>query len=115
MKLESTYKELVSLCNGLKYYIDQPIPRGITESADSHRARNIATSVKNLSNICKDDCNELLQVITKLKAKTGAKGAWASFRIALRMAWEKKKIDELEERLSRDQTNLILHICALSK
>lgn len=116
LKLESVYKELESLCDGLKSCIDHPIPpRGITENADKDHTRTIAKAVRNLSAVCKADCDEILRVIIKLKAKGGAKGTWASFRIALRMAWEKKRIDELEERLSKTQTTLTLHICTLAK
>ncbi|KAI0163508.1 hypothetical protein BJ166DRAFT_295322 [Pestalotiopsis sp. NC0098] len=120
LRLESIYKELEGLCNGLKSCEDHPSPHETIEAAEGDHAKivatavKIATAVKRLSHVCNMDCDELLRVIVQLKAKGGAKVTWASFRIALRMAWEKKNIDELEERLSRTQTALTLHICTLA-
>lgn len=115
LRLESIYNELESLCDGLKSTMDHPIPSGMDKGAKKDDARTIATAVKSLSAVCKTDCEELLGVIINLKAKGDTKGRWASFRIALKTAWEKRRIDELEERLSRSQTTLTLHICTLAK
>ncbi|KAI1740933.1 hypothetical protein F4680DRAFT_447784 [Xylaria scruposa] len=67
-----------------------------------------------LSLLCKSDCEKLLSVVDTLKKQHGPRKHWQSFRTALRMVWEKDKIEELEKRLNRIQTTMTLQICTIA-
>lgn len=116
--LDAVYNQLSKLCDGLKSGIEHRIPDHPHDDAEREiedQVSKIAISLKVLSGVCKVDCDELLRIIAKLRTKDGAKGKWVGFRTALKIAWEKKSIEELEARLSRTQTTLTLHICSLAK
>lgn len=110
-KLGTVYKQLESLCDGLKCCTEHQIIKG----DERDQVGRVVVAVKSLSKICKTDCDELLRIMQKLKTKDGTKGKWESFRTALKTAWEKKNMDELEERLCKTQITLTLHICTLAK
>ncbi|KAI0185799.1 hypothetical protein EV127DRAFT_306135, partial [Xylaria flabelliformis] len=67
-----------------------------------------------LSLRCKSDCKELLSVVKTLKKQHGPGKRWQSFRTALRIVWEKDRIEELEKRLNRTQTSMTLQICTIA-
>ncbi|KAJ8133152.1 hypothetical protein O1611_g474 [Lasiodiplodia mahajangana] len=71
-------------------------------------------SFRELSLLCKSDCEKLLSVVGTLKGKGGPGKRWQSFRTALRMVWRKEEIEELEKRLNRTQTTMTLHICTFA-
>lgn len=110
-KLDTTCEQLNSLCDGLKSCTEHRI---IGTSSNDHVTK-VLSAVKSLSEVCRTDGDELLRILKKLKTKDGSKGKWDSFRVALRKAWEKTSIDEFEERLSRTQVTLTLHICTLAQ
>lgn len=106
-------EQLQNLCEGLDACTHYEI-LGAHLAAEDH-ATKVLVAVKALCIICKTDGDELLRIVTKLRTKDGSKGKWQSFRVALRMAWEKATIDDLEARLSRTQVTLTLHICTLAQ
>jgi hypothetical protein len=73
------------------------------------------TSFRTLSLLCKSDCARLLRVVDKLKMQDGSRGRWQSFRIALKILWEKDEIEQLEGRLNKTQVTMTLHICTISR
>jgi hypothetical protein len=77
------------------------------------RMSSTAKAIQELSQSCRDDCEQLLDVTTKLKAQQSSVPGrkWESFRVVLKTLWKKKDIQDLEERLARSQTALTLHIC----
>ncbi|ETS87793.1 hypothetical protein PFICI_01621 [Pestalotiopsis fici W106-1] len=109
-KLDSVYNDLRRLCTGLEVSVKQ---RNLGKD-DQDYVVQLAVAIEDLSEICKKDCNDLLQLLLKFKTKTGLNGKWSSFRVALRTVWGKKTIDELEQRLSKTQHTLTLHICILA-
>lgn len=110
-KLDSVYADLERLSTGL----EQGAQLQISDKDKKDPIRGITIAVERLSDHCKRDCSELLQILSKLKTKNAAGGKWKSFRVAVRTVWENKRMEELEERLSKTQQTLILHICALAK
>ncbi|GAP91527.1 putative NACHT nucleoside triphosphatase [Rosellinia necatrix] len=71
-------------------------------------------SLQKLSLQCQSDCDKLLSVVNTLKGKGRPGKRWQSFRAALKMAWEKKTIEELESRLNRTQMTMTLQICTIA-
>ncbi|KAI0102583.1 hypothetical protein GGR51DRAFT_527012 [Nemania sp. FL0031] len=71
-------------------------------------------SFRELSLLCKSDCEELLSVVDTLKGQCGPRKRWRSFRTALSILWKKDKIEELEKRLNRTQMTMTLHICTIA-
>ncbi|KAL1851056.1 hypothetical protein Daus18300_012665 [Diaporthe australafricana] len=108
--MNSKKQPAISLCNGLESCSEHQIQR----AANEDHVVKILVAVKALCEVCKSDGDELLRIIKKLRTKPDAKGKWDSFRVALKKAWEKTSIDELEARLSRTQVTLTLHICTLT-
>ncbi|KAI1456279.1 hypothetical protein F4805DRAFT_458928 [Annulohypoxylon moriforme] len=75
------------------------------------------TAVKALDEICrscKEDCDKIEEIATRLQVKDGGHRRWRSFRAALEFAWKSKEVAELDNRMQRRQAALTLHICAIS-
>lgn len=111
-EIDSICYKLQSLCDGLESCSEHQIQRAGND--DDHVVK-VLIAVKALCEVCKSDGEKLLQVVGKLRTKHGSNGKWNSFRIALKGAWEKTKVDELEGRLSRTQVTLTMHICTLAQ
>lgn len=123
-RLDTVCEKLQVLCKGLQSCMEHEIPEATGEHDVDDVTKIFAVkklddvtevfiAVKELCATCKVDGDELLRVTKTLKTKNGSKGKWDSFRVALRKAWEKASIDELETRLSRTQGTMTLHICTL--
>lgn len=69
------------------------------------------TSFHELASLCKRDCERLLRVVDKLKTQNGSAGPWQCFRAALKAMWKKGEIEALEQRLTRTQVTMTLHVC----
>lgn len=109
--LENICERLQSLCDDLNSCADYEIPKGDRED----RVVKVLIAVQGLCEVCKDDGEDLLRITNKLKTKNESRGKWVSFGVALKKAWAKTSIDELEARLSRTQATLTLHICTLTQ
>lgn len=110
-RLDSVCERLQDLCDGLQSCAEHRI---LGTHADEHVAE-IFVAVKSLCASCKVDGDELLRIAKTLRTKHGSTGKWDSFKAALKTAWEKSRIDELEARLSRTQVTITLHICTLAQ
>lgn len=109
-RLDLVCEELQVLCDGLQSCIEHRIPGA---HAGCHVTK-VFIAVKALSEACKADGDALLRITKKLRTKNGSTGKLDSFRVSLKKAWEKSSIDELQERLSRTQATMTLHICTLA-
>lgn len=110
-RLDGFCEQLKDLCDGLQSCTDHKIP----EAHAGDHVTKIFTAVKSLCVDCKTDGDELLRITKTLRTKNGSKRKWDSFIVALKKAWEKSSISELEERLSRTQVTMTLHICTLAQ
>lgn len=110
-RLDGVCEQLKDLCDGLQSCTDHKIP----EAHARDHVTKVLTAVKILCVDCKTDGDELLRITKTLRTKNGSKGKWDSFIVALKKAWEKSSIGELEERLSRTQVTMTLHICTLAQ
>jgi hypothetical protein len=77
-------------------------PQGTTNHAH-------ISALIDLSRDCKDVCDQLLEMIQKLKVKDGRFRRFRSFRAALEAAWDGNRIAELESRLDRFQKVILFH------
>jgi hypothetical protein len=68
-------------------------------------------AVNELREECRRDTVALLDLIKALKAKKDSK--WSSFRKALKCAWEKERIDQLEKRLKDHRSEIATHLVAV--
>lgn len=110
-RLDAVCEQLKDLCDGLQSCSEHKISGAL---AEDHVAK-VFIAVKSLCVVCKADGDELLRITKTLRTKNGSKGKWDSSIVALKKAWEKSSIDELEERLSRTQVAMTLHICTLAQ
>ncbi|KAG8158210.1 hypothetical protein KVR01_011971 [Diaporthe batatas] len=109
-RLDVVCEKLQDLCDGLESCTEYKIPGTDAEEQVS----KVFVAVKSLCATCRTDGHELLRITRTLRTKNGSRGKWDSFKVALKKAWEKSSIDELEERLSRTQVTMTLHICTLA-
>lgn len=111
--LDTLYGHLQRLSDGLTPGTDQ---RGAVldfEVTGCKEADNSLLSLKHLAEDCKADCDRLLSVTARLKTNSHSTSRWSSFVIALRNVWERKQIEELEERLKKLQITMNLHVCTV--
>jgi hypothetical protein len=75
-------------------------PSNASRNHEQHGSVSVhgSSSFRTLSLLCKSDCEKLLRVVRKLKTQDASRGRWQSFRIALRTLWDKKEIEDLEQR-----------------
>ncbi|KAF6809448.1 hypothetical protein CSOJ01_06926 [Colletotrichum sojae] len=71
----------------------------------STRSNSSDHTLRNMSTLCKSDCEKLLTKIKELKDSGGSRGRWRSFRIALKYVWNEEEIQDLEHRLIRTQVS----------
>lgn len=74
-------------------------------------------ALKQISGACNDDCKRLLAIVDRLKLqpnKANQTRHWESFKVALKSVLKTREIGELEQRLHRLQTTLILQICNMA-
>lgn len=110
-RLDAVCEQLQDLCDGLQKCTNHGISRAHSED----HVTKVFIAVKRLCVACKADGDELLRITKTLRTKNGSKGKWDNFIIALKKAWEKSSIDELEARLSRTQAAMTLHICTFAQ
>ncbi|KAI0440511.1 hypothetical protein F4803DRAFT_465700 [Xylaria telfairii] len=78
-------------------------------------ANRRAAALGSLATKCKHDCDQLLEIVTRLKTSsvTGPRW-WASFVVALKEVAKAKEVKEIQERIEGYQGQMILHLCAIS-
>ncbi|XTI85064.1 hypothetical protein V2W45_1340058 [Cenococcum geophilum] len=72
------------------------------------------SAINDLSQVCINECNKLLEVAPKLKCEPDSRTRWQSFRIALMTVWKEREIASLEKRLQGVQVALTLQVCSLT-
>lgn len=110
-KLDEVYEQLQNLFNALESCTKHDIVK--LDYCDP--VVKELKAIIHLSQICKSDSQELLKIIKRLRTKDGSKGRWDSFRVALRTALKKSTINELDNRFSKNQVALTLHIYTLTQ
>jgi len=73
------------------------------------------SAINDLSQVCRNECNKLLEVVPKLKCEPDSRTRWQSFRIALMTVWKEKEIASREKRLQGVQVALTLQVCSLTR
>ncbi|KAI0100085.1 hypothetical protein GGR51DRAFT_378842 [Nemania sp. FL0031] len=107
--LDTVYGRLNKLSAGLRTRSE----KGLFDSLEPHE--NVEAII-DLSRACEADCRKLMTIVKNIKLGAGLKGPklWLSFKAAVKAAIEKNEIIRLEERLSRTQVALTLHICTIT-
>jgi hypothetical protein len=82
------------------------------ETSDPNIKKQLKVIIK-LSQLCKDDCERLLQAADSLKPRSNS--LRESFKVALKTLWKEKKIGEIEERLLQTQQSLALSVSVLNR
>ncbi|KAL1884019.1 hypothetical protein Daus18300_000128 [Diaporthe australafricana] len=105
--LEAIYSRLSTLSANL--HRQDPT----TQSSDgTQREEPADVTMKVLAQECKVDCDRILSVLGRLKqGQSSFPKWWKSFRSALKELWKGDEIEALEARISKHQTQLILHMC----
>jgi hypothetical protein len=76
---------------------------------------NTNAAIRNLSNICMEDCKKILRLLEDLQKGPKRSNVWRSFKLALKEYWKSSEIGELEKRLQRTQAALTLEITSMNK
>jgi len=116
LSLEVIHKRLAEVLKALAPD-SPPDSEAATETHEEEsRIAPSTKAIRELARICGDDCERLLSVTKKLKARQcdGLGRQWVGFRVALKTLWKREEVLDLENRLARAQTTLILHICKVS-
>jgi hypothetical protein len=113
LTLETIYTQLRDLGSSLESS-SQKDPKLEAVEGTSDFVKHVF-AINDLSRLCKKDCDRLLEVLRKLQVGDGSKNRWQSFRLALKTAWKRNEIADLEQKLHHVQATLTLHICALTK
>ncbi|KAG8164462.1 hypothetical protein KVR01_006380 [Diaporthe batatas] len=105
--LEGIYNRLAALSQNLQQYADA------SHGSDGAQPDNAGdTAMVALAKECRIDCNRLLTVLERINHGQGNLPKWwKSFRSALKEIWHKDEIEALEGRISKHQTQLIMHMC----
>lgn len=120
LSLGKVYVDLSSLSNRLGLACQQRTAhndaRPWVPSSDEVEIEKALFAVKKLAELCKDDCDELMQMTNALRLKKAgdAKSKWRSFRVAMKKVRMDSDIDKIEQRLHQRQATLTLHICTIS-
>lgn len=111
-ELENIYEKLNNFITTLQSQeAAVPISRGRGFPIDVHRTgdHEHISALSDLARDCGDICNQLLEMIRKLKVGDGRWRRFRSLRAALEAAWDGKRIAELESRLDRFQKVILFH------
>jgi hypothetical protein len=111
-RLEDVYTKLSELGSGLK------MSNTISIAADSSSGFSESKhekALEELAEICKKDCDQLLNVVSRLRAKKGNKTRWwDSFKTALLEVWAENEIDRFTKRITETQQAMTLLLCKIS-
>lgn len=115
--LDKVYRDLETLSSRLELTCHaHGNARPWVPTSDECEVEKTVLAVKGLAELCKEDCDKLLQITDKLRLRRDDFGSkWKSFRIAMKKAWKESDIEEIEERLHQRQTTLTLHVCTISR
>ena len=106
--LETVYGQLRKLSSELQLS-SQRDPKLLALEGNQDVVNHIF-AINDLSQSCKEDCDRLLDITSKLKSGGTTKRRWQSFRLALKTVWKGNEIADLEQRLHYTQTTLTLQV-----
>ena len=85
-------------------------------AAPAGPASKYASGLMELTRSCKDDCDQLLGILSRLRVRQGTKGRfWQSFQKAMLEVWKSDDISRLKERIRDAQRAMTLQLCAISR
>ncbi|CAJ0544007.1 Ff.00g040360.m01.CDS01 [Fusarium sp. VM40] len=94
----------------------RPRPEGTASTLGSALPSSKQVSdLRQLSEACKLDCDELLGILRKLTVEKGKNRLWRSVKAALQNAASRRKIAEIEARLERAQRTMSLLIATITR
>ena len=87
-----------------------------TRSHNAQDESKHASSLKEIAQACARDCERLLEIVEKLRTRTGPERKWwQSFTKAILEVWTSKDVERLKSRLDEHRTSMILKLCAISE
>jgi hypothetical protein len=113
LTLETVYSQLRDLSSSLELS-SRKDPKLAAVEGTSKFVKHVF-AINNLSQLCKNDCDRLMEALRKLQGGEGSRNKWQSFTLALKTVWKSSEIADLEQRLHHVQATLTLQICALTK
>lgn len=113
-------QNLQSICQSLhQFSLDlasrgrfQPNPK---EVPDDESFKESVEALGDICRTCKRDCDRISEIAARIQVKDESHRRLKSFRAALELAWKRKEVAELDNRMQRTQAALTLHICAISR
>lgn len=109
LDVEKTY-------NTLKKFSSRLAASGnINVNAASPAMQDDISALEALAVQCEMDCNQLLDVICKLKVSDGPRRRFNSFKAAFKALLKADEIKAMEERLAKTQAHITLHLCSISQ
>ena len=93
--------EVYSHLQKISSKLSQSLARAGTISREEQDIHRLAT-------LCQQECELFTEAIHKIEKKSGSNCVFKSFRQALKMVWNQKKIASVEQRMARFQTELSL-------
>jgi hypothetical protein len=110
--------KLEDICQKLNLLSERLIPPNRPEDGPLSTLRPVRASedvlaLKELSVTCQEDCNEILEILKKLKVQGQSQRLWKSVKVALKYKSEQSKISEIKARLAQTQMAISLHVEAI--
>ncbi|KAI0483460.1 hypothetical protein F4859DRAFT_472902 [Xylaria cf. heliscus] len=107
--------ELGEICEILKRLSGELIAGENSSTAAGKSTRHLvpttdALGLETIASSCKKDCDELLSILQDLSVDNGANRRWRSIKASVRNFQHKGKIKELEDRITKAQNIMSLHI-----
>ena len=109
--LENVHSKLLESSNQLK-------DRGSlgTRSRKTQTESKYASSLNATAKACAEDCEELLKIVDRLRAKHGMQRKWwQSISKAMLEVWTSKDVERLKGRVDKQQASMTLMLCAISE
>jgi hypothetical protein len=92
------------------------MPQSQNEDAVVFQSSKYFFALAKLVEECRGHCEKLLGITRKLQVKDGTKARWLkSFEKALYETWKKEDIESLKSRIRDCQTEIVVHLCHISR
>ncbi|KAG6356861.1 hypothetical protein INS49_014735 [Diaporthe citri] len=103
LSLEKVYRDLETQSSELERTAHGNTPPWVP-TPDECEAEKTVLAVKRLAELCKGDCDELLQITDKLRLRRGDLGSkWKSFRVAIRKSHSKLQDQSVELQIDQNE------------
>jgi hypothetical protein len=103
---------LTDICERLASFHSLLQSQGGSPECTYRRQSQHEAAISECAALCKKDCEELLTIATKLRAKTSTAKAprcWGSFKAAIVEVWNAGEIEALKARIADRQRAMTLH------